>query len=547
MIYTRNPSAGTRRALARAGLGALLVLTLLPAQSATAQQDSAAGKPASTGAPGKDGARPPRTPGELRAATYLDSVRQDPAKLRRFFTALPKGADLHNHLPGAATTELLIKLAGEKGLCIDRTTTAVAGPCDKAKGERPAADAQRDKGFREKVLRAWSMQDYTGDKGHDHFFDTFGKFDKATRGETGTMLSEVADSLARQNQSYLETMVSPAVDQANKLADSVGYDKDLGSMRRKLEAHGRMDRLVRQARTEADQAEEQFRRAGKCGTGHPHAGCRLPVRFISQVLRASSREQVFTQMVLGMRLAQEDPRFAAVNLVQPEDAPVSLRDYRLHMRMLGYLHRTYPRAHISLHAGELAPGMVKPEELTYHIREAVRTGKAERIGHGVDLRHEDGWPRLARAMAARDVPVEVPFTSNEQILGVKGKEHPFESYRKYGVPVVLATDDPGVSRTDISHQYQHAAQTYGLGYPELKDLARASLQYAFQPGRSLWEGRPAKDGYRTVPACRSERPGKGAPGRACAEYLAGNPKASLQWKLEESFAAFERDPGHAGR
>ncbi len=71
-------------------------------------------------------------------------------------------------------------------------------------------------------------------------------------------------------------------------------------------------------------------------------------------------------------------------------------------------------------------------------------------------------------MARRGVAVEVPFSSNKQILGVAGDDHPFEAYRRHGVPVVLATDDPGVSRIDISHEYQYARATYGLSYPELK-------------------------------------------------------------------------------
>ena len=33
-----------------------------------------------------------------------------------------------------------------------------------------------------------------------------------------------------------------------------------------------------------------------------------------------------------------------------------MRDYTLQMKMVGYLHSVYPEVHISLHAGELAPG-----------------------------------------------------------------------------------------------------------------------------------------------------------------------------------------------
>lgn len=92
------------------------------------------------------------------------------------------------------------------------------------------------------------------------------------------------------------------------------------------------------------------------------------------------------------------------------------------MRMLGYLRGVYGKAHITLHAGELVPGLVRPEELTYHIREAVEVGRAERVGHAVDVLHEDDWPGLMRE---RHVMVESPLTSNVQILEVSGREHPF--------------------------------------------------------------------------------------------------------------------------
>ncbi len=125
-----------------------------------------------------------------------------------------------------------------------------------------------------------------------------------------------------------------------------------------------------------------------------------------------------------MRLAEADPRFVAVNLVQPEDWDSSLRDYSLQMRMVGYLRTQYPKAHVTLHAGELWPGLVKPEDLEFHIREAVDVARTERVGHGVDLVHEDHWQRTARTMANREVAVEVPFSSNAQILGVKGPTTP---------------------------------------------------------------------------------------------------------------------------
>ncbi|MFJ9665904.1 adenosine deaminase [Streptomyces sp. NPDC101219] len=529
----RIPGLSRRtRTLAVTGLGALVLLSS-PAVLPAAHAGPDASGPASPTAPR------PVTVGEAVTAAHLDAIRHDPRRAREFFRRLPKGGDLHNHLSGAVSTEYLVELAAEDGLCVDTATmTAVPPPC--GAGTRPAADARTDRAFHDALVRAWSMQDFPADgNGHDHFFATFGSFGEVTWRHRGKLLAEVADDIAEQNQFYLETMVTPASDGAKKLAAEVGWDPDLARLHGKLTAGGKLDRLVTEAKKESDEADAEFRTAARCDTDSPRPGCRLPVRWISQVSRGSAPERVFTQMALGMRLAERDGRFVAVNLVQPEDAEVALRDYSLQMRMLKYLRGVYPGAHVTLHAGELWPGLVKPADVAFHIREAVEVAGADRIGHGVDLVHEDDWQRTARTMAARETAVEVPFTSNAQILGVRGDDHPFETYRAYGVPVVLATDDPGVSRIDISHEYRYAADTYGLSYPELKDLARASLEYAFLPGASLWRGNPTRDGYRPVAACRGVRLGTLRPGADCRRLLDASPKATAQWEQERAFGRFE--------
>ena len=241
------------------------------------------------------------------------------------------------------------------------------------------------------------------------------------------------------------------------------------------------------------------------------------------------------RVLVVLELAEVDPRFVAVNLVQPEDLPASLQNYSLQMHMLDYLHPLYPHAHITLHAGELTPALVSPADLAFHIREAVEVGHAERIGHGVDVTHEDDAHLLLRELAAKNVAVEVPLTSNEQILKVSGDAHPFPLYRQFSVPVVLATDDPGVERIDISGEYQRAETRYRLGYRTMKDLARDSLDYGFLPGRSLWAD---PDHNRPVADCRVLLlPAYDTP--RCRAFLAQSPKAGLEAKQEKAFTAFE--------
>jgi adenosine deaminase len=211
-----------------------------------------------------------------------------------------------------------------------------------------------------------------------------------------------------------------------------------------------------------------------------------------------------------------------------------MRDYHLQMQMLDYLHSVYPKVHISLHAGELAPGLAPPEGLKFHIREAVELGHAERIGHGVDVLYEDHPFDLLNEMAARHVDVEINLTSNDGILGVKGSDHPLAAYLAAHVPFSLSTDDEGVSRIDLTHEYARAVDEQDLSYADLKHSARDSLEHSFLPGESLWAQPDDYDHLKSV--CNAHG---GTPSSACSQFLNANEKAAQQWELERRFAAFE--------
>ena len=121
--------------------------------------------------------------------------------------------------------------------------------------------------------------------------------------------------------------------------------------------------------------------------------CTVQTHWLYQVLRGFPPQQVFAQTLLGFELATAHPeQVVGLNFVRAEDRRDAMAEYHTEMLMLDYLHSVYPRVHISLHAGELAPGLVPPEGLRFHIREAVELGHAERIGHGVDVLYENDAP-----------------------------------------------------------------------------------------------------------------------------------------------------------
>jgi len=224
--------------------------------------------------------------------------------------------------------------------------------------------------------------------------------------------------------------------------------------------------------------------------------------------------------------------------VQGEDGLNSMQNFSLHMQMLKFLRPLYPKARVTLHAGELAPGLVTPDGLTFHIRESVMVAGAERIGHGVDVMHESDPFELLKEMARRNVMVEICLSSNDLILGISGPRHPLATYLEYGVPAALATDDEGVARSEISMEFLKAAEDQGLGYLQLKTMARNSLQYSFIAGQSLWS-----DGRRfvSVAQCTRDVEDMKLTSNSCREFLAGNEKARLQWQLEQDLNAFQRE------
>ncbi len=216
---------------------------------------------------------------------------------------------------------------------------------------------------------------------------------------------------------------------------------------------------------------------------------------------------------------------------------MAMSEYHRQMLMLDYLHSVYPTVHISLHAGEIAPGLVPPNGLRFHIREAIDLGHAERIGHGVDVMYETEPQALLKEMAARHIMVEINLTSNDVILGVNAPWHPLPSYRAAGVPVALSTDDEGVSRIDLTNEYTRAAMDFNLSYVDLKSSARTSLEHSFLPGPSLWQ---KPDVFtQTVSACAGQPLGAANPSPKCLSFLRSSEKAAQQWELEHRYDVFE--------
>ncbi len=479
---------------------------------------------------------------EQRAADRLDAILGDPTALTTFLRDVPKGGDLHNHLSGAVYAETYLEWARDDADCINTSThTAVyASQCSTSTQPVPVSGA-----FYDQIVRAWSMQDFVAgaQTGRDHFFATFSKFGAVAGAHRNDSIADVARRAADENQVYVETMFNLGTN-VGSLAASVWSGTltatDLPTFYSQLKANAQFATRLTSDLNAVTSAGSGYRTALGCADANPPPACDVVVRFTAQVSRTGANDQIFGQLVSAFEMGAMSPQIVGVNLSSPEDNTSALNNYELHMAMLDFLYQTYTVTalspmRVSLHAGELVPSILPPGSTanTFHIRRAVEVAHASRIGHGVDILSETNSAELLGTMRDRGVLVEVCLSSNDQILEVSGASHPLAQYLASGVPVALATDDQGVSRSSMAGEYRLAIEDQQLRYRQLKAIARNSLEHAFLPGTSLWSSLGSAQPVATCPLWET-------PSSACQQLLDASARAHAQWDLEQRFLTFER-------
>ena len=470
-------------------------------------------------------------------AAEPDLSKMTGGELAAFARAMPKGGELHNHMGGGIFAETWMGWAIEDGVCVDTKALAFVG-CQAGGDLRPAAALKTDDSLRSAMIDSLSVRHpgFRDRSGHDQFFTAFQRFGGAGYKRNGDVLAVTLDTLAAQNTFYLEAMVTPQGFPASAKGAQAGWKGgDFAAQKSANSALG-LEGLVPAAIAETDALEARARQVMKCGTPQATPGCQVTVRYLVQTNRIAPPEQTFALLQLGVALVAADKRWVGLQMVAPEDSAPALANYSLHMRMIDFLTDHGRKVPVALHAGELSLKYATPQELSYHVAEAVRVAGARRIGHGTDIAQEDGAEGLAAEMAAKGVLVEVNLSSNAAILEVSGKDHPYAWLRARGVPTSLSTDDAGILRIDLSHEYARAANE-GAGYEDLKRSARNAIAFSFLSGAGLWQDpgvyrKPAKACAGQIGA-EAPRPGP------CAELVAGSDKAREQWRHERLLKAFE--------
>ncbi|MEO8553899.1 MAG: adenosine deaminase [Kofleriaceae bacterium] len=483
---------------------------------------------------------------EQAASNRFDAALGDAGTLALFLKGVPKGGDLHNHLTGAVWAETYLDWGRADGDCVSSTSHAAVthSACSTTNVVIPTMGA-----FYDSIIQAWSMQDFVAgsENGHDHFFSTFGKYGLVAGAHRDETLADVATRAADENELYIETMFNLGKN-TGTLMDSLSSGTitaaDLPALYTTLTTNGGFAAAVANDVAVVTSARAGYLNQLGCSGASPPSACKVTVRFIAQVSRTGAAAQVLGQLVGAFEMAKTSNQIVAANLSSPEDDSASISNYNLHMAMLDFLHTQYATTsplHVTLHAGELSAAYLPTgsNANTFHIRAAVETGHAERIGHGLDIANETDPAGLLAEMAAQKVLVEVCLSSNTQILEISGTHHPLSQYLAAGVPVALATDDQGVSRSSMAGEYTRAALDQHLTYRQLKQLARNSLEHAFVPGASLWTTAAP---YAPIAACApSDTIALGdPPASACAAFLATSEKATLQYELEHRYLGFER-------
>lgn len=468
----------------------------------------------------------------VSASAAFDAVRNDPVRLRAYLVEFPKGGELHSHTSGAVYAEDYLHWAVDQKLCVAPETLQLSNaPCSNA--TLPADKAFANATLYSRMIDYFSNRNFNSSRamwGHDNFFATFDRFDLVTDNNAGKMLAKIQREAGRTNAVYLELMKSYFPPELWKAATTAGWDGNADATLARLRQTGVFDTIPATRKRISD--VEAKAAALVAGT----SGANVTVRWLEQCIRSLPPQYVFAQFAYAFALCQADPRVVGFNLVAPEDNPVSMRDYSLHMDMIQALRKHFPATNVSLHAGELRLGLVEPEGLRFHIREAVAVAGSKRIGHGVDLPFEKDMPGLLKEMKERGVSVEICLSSNDQILGVTGKDHPVRTYMAAGIPITLNTDDAGVARIDLPHEYQKAVQEQGFGFDDLVRASRNVLEYSFLPGQSLWQNATT---FTPVNSC-ADGLKYGTPSSQCKALLAKSRKADLQWKLEQRFRAFDQ-------
>lgn len=422
----------------------------------------------------------------------LNEHRDNTVKLRQIFQKMPKGGDLHHHYSGSVYAETYLKYVEDNDLWVNINTYAITDThlSKIERDEWSKVSSIKANGYWQKVkvniLNSWSILYYNGVSAptDEHFFATFDNFNLPKDHTISEGLLELKERAINENVSYIETMYT-RVGKLPKFDLDQSFDSTLYRMQETKSKQLQDSLEIIYNYITSNSPYKAIASTHNKYVDSLHKALKLDdekftIRYQNYVVRVINPISVFKDLILTFESAATSDLIVGVNIVAPENNTTSMKDYWLHNQFFRFLKGKYKNVKTAMHAGELTLGLVKPEDLSWHISETVFEAKADRIGHGVDIAYESNSDSLLKYMASNKIPVEINLTSNEFILGVKGAAHPITLYNEYNVPIVISTDDAGVLRTDMTEQYIKLFQTYpNFQYSDLKKFVYNSIEYSF--------------------------------------------------------------------
>ncbi|CAI2767739.1 amidohydrolase family protein [Flavobacterium collinsii] len=423
------------------------------------------------------------------ADSYLEKIRNNEALSTAFFQQMPKGGDLHHHFSGSIYAEPLLERAIAEDFYLNLETMEVS-KTKPEKGNWQTFSSLKKEGkldhYQQQVMQTWSAKDYNGSvPSDDLFFDSFQKFEPTIKGHFAEGMLELKKRALAENVSYIETQLSTIPCDMN-VSDLAGFNSKLRQAATQKDEKATLKLLdelyksleQKEAKKYAVDFNTNF--IAKLHKDLKIDDERFTMRYQNFVLRFMDPVDLFKNLTIAFISANSSKLVAGVNIVSPEHGENSMKDYWLHMVMFKYCNSKFPAVKYTLHAGELTLGLVQPEDLTWHINDAIYIAGANRIGHGVDIAYEANSYDLLRNMAKNNIPIEINLTSNEFILKVKENRHPFTLYKEFNVPIVISTDDAGILRTNMTEQYVLLAKRYkDVSYATIKQYVYNSINYSF--------------------------------------------------------------------
>lgn len=187
----------------------------------------------------------------------------------------------------------------------------------------------------------------------------------------------------------------------------------------------------------------------------------IQVRLLLTIVREFGIQ--VAEQVLELALAYQDQGIVGLDLAGHEESHSALPFTQIFQRAraagLG----------VTIHAGEIGGAA--------NVREAVQALGAQRIGHGVRAIEDH---RVVRLLREKNIALEVCPTSNLQTgMTHAFTQHPLRDLYHLAVPVTINTDDPSVSDTTLTDEYQVAVMVMGFTIQDIQRILLNAARAAF--------------------------------------------------------------------